>query len=134
MERKFKRAISSLDDIFQFIGEFSRREGVDESLVFTINLVVEELFTNMVKYNRQNSNKIAIDLKLKKNDLLIHLTDFDVEPFDITKADKVDTGKTLQERKVGGLGIHLVKKMVDKIDYEYRDRQSKIILTKHLEN
>ena len=134
MERKFKRAISSLDDIFQFIGEFSRREGVDESLVFTINLVVEELFTNMVKYNRQNSNKIAIDLKLKKNDLLIHLTDFDVEPFDITKADNVDTGKTLQERKVGGLGIHLVKKMVDKIDYEYRDRQSIIILTKHLEN
>lgn len=134
MERKFKREIRSLDDIFQFIEEFSRQEGVEESLVFTINLVVEELFTNMVKYNPENSNEIEIDLKLNDNDLLIHLTDFDVEPFDITKADQVDTGESLRERKVGGLGIHLVRKMVDKIDYEYHGGQSRIILTKHLEN
>lgn len=134
MEKKFKRKISSLEEVFNFIHEFSAANGLDESVVFTINLAVEEIFTNMVKYSTENSNDILLDLKMDKNDLVIHLTDFDVEPFDITKTAEVDTRQTLQERKAGGLGIHLVKQMMDEIDYEYKDRRSKITLIKHLEN
>ncbi len=134
MDKKFKRDLNSLDGIFKFINEFSAKTGVDESVVFTINLVVEELFTNMVKYTSENSNEILLKLKKNGDDLIIHLTDFDVDPFDITKTVEVDTKKSLEERGVGGLGIHLVKQMIDKIEYEYKDRQSKIILTKHLEN
>ena len=134
MGKKFKRNLSSLDDIFDFIDEFSVKTGLDESVVFTMNLVVEELFTNMVKYTSGNTNKILLELKKEENNLIIHLTDFDVNPFDITETAEVDTKQSLEERRVGGLGIHLVKQMMDKIEYEYKDRQSKIILIKHLEN
>ncbi len=133
MDKKFKRDLSSLDEIFKFINEFSAKTGVDESVVFTINLVVEELFTNMVKYASENTNEILLELKKNEDDLIIHLTDFDVDPFDISKTAEVDTQQSLEERRVGGLGIHLVKQMIDKIEYEYKDRQSKIILIKHLE-
>ncbi len=133
MDKKFKKDLNSLDGIFKFINEFSAKTGVDESVVFTINLVVEELFTNMVKYTYENSNEILLQLKKNAEDLIIHLTDFDVDPFDITKTAEVDTKQSLEERRVGGLGIHLVKQMIDKIEYEYKDRQSKIILIKHLE-
>ena len=133
MAKKFKRDLKSLDEIFKFINEFSAKTGVDESVVFTINLVVEELFTNMVKYTSENSNEILLELKKNADDLIIHLTDFDVDPFDINKTAEVDTKQSLEERRVGGLGIHLVKQMMDKIEYEYKDRQSKIILIKHLE-
>lgn len=133
MAKKFKRDLKSLDEIFKFINEFSAKTGVDESVVFTINLVVEELFTNMVKYTSENSNEILLELKKNEDDLIIHLTDFDVDPFDISKTAEVDTKQSLEERRVGGLGIHLVKQMIDKIEYEYKDRQSKIILIKHLE-
>ena len=133
MDKKFKRDLSSLDEIFKFINEFSAKTDVDESVVFTINLVVEELFTNMVKYASENKNKILLELKKNEDDLLIHLTDFDVDPFDISKTAEVDTQQSLEERRVGGLGIHLVKQMIDKIEYDYKNRQSKIILTKHLE-
>ena len=134
MDKKFKRALSSLEEIFEFINEFSSKSCVDESVVFTINLVVEELFTNLLKYTSENTNEILLELKKHEGDLVIHLTDFDVEPFDITKTAEVDTKQSLEERGVGGLGIHLVKQMMDKIEYEYKDRQSKIILIKHLEN
>ncbi|TDI87345.1 MAG: ATP-binding protein [Caldithrix sp.] len=134
MGKKFKRDLSSLGDIFEFIDEFSVKTGLDESVVFTMNLVVEELFTNMVKYTSGNTNKILLELKKEENNLIIHLTDFDVDPFDITETAEVDTKQSLEERRVGGLGIHLVKEMMDKIEYEYKDRQSKIILIKHLEN
>ncbi len=133
MDKKFKRDLSSLDEIFKFINEFSAKTGVDESVVFTINLVVEELFTNMVKYASENSNEILLELKKNEDDLIIHLTDFDVDPFDISKTAEVDTQQSLEERRVGGLGIHLIKQMIDKIEYDYKNRQSKIILTKHLE-
>ena len=134
MDKRFKRDLNSLDGIFKFINEFSAKTGVDESVVFTINLVVEELFTNMVKYTYENNNEILLELKKEEPNLIIHLTDFDVEPFDITKTVEVDTKQSLEDRRVGGLGIHLVKQMMDKIEYEYKDRQSKIILIKHLEN
>ncbi len=133
MDKKFKRDLNSLDGIFKFINEFSAKTGVDEAVVFTISLVVEELFTNIVKYTSENSNEILLQLKKNEDDLIIHLTDFDVDPFDITKTAEVDTKQSLEERRVGGLGIHLVKQMIDKIEYEYKDRQSKIILIKHLE-
>ncbi len=133
MDKKFKRDLNSLDGIFKFIKKFSAKTGLDESVVFTINLVVEELFTNIVKYTSENSNEILLQLKKNEDDLIIHLTDFDVDPFDITKTAEVDTKQSLEERRVGGLGIHLVKQMIDKIEYEYKDRQSKIILIKHLE-
>ena len=133
MDKKFKRDLSSLDEIFKFINEFSAKTDVDESVVFTINLVVEELFTNMVKYASENTNEILLELKKNEDDLIIHLTDFDVDPFDISKTAEVDTQQSLEKRRVGGLGIHLVKQMIDKIEYDYKNRQSKIILIKHLE-
>jgi len=132
--RKFKRDLDSLDDIFKFMNDFSVKTGLDESVVFILNLVVEELFTNTVKYTPESTNKILLELKKEENNLIIHLTDFDVAAFDITKTAEVDTKQSLEERRVGGLGIHLVKQMMDKIEYEYKDRQSKIILIKHLEN
>ena len=87
----------------------------------------------MVKYNPTSRSEILIDLKKDGKTLTISVTDFDSDPFDLTKAGEVDIHQSLRNRKVGGLGIHLVKKMVDTVDYEYQDRQSKVTLTKRLE-
>lgn len=134
MERKFKREIKSLDQISNFITDFISKNLIDDSIGFTVNLVIEELFTNMVKYNPESTSEISISLAKDENELVINLTDFDVEPFDITRTEEVNTRKPLEARKPGGLGIHLVKRLVDKIDYEYEGRQSKITLVKNLEN
>jgi anti-sigma regulatory factor (Ser/Thr protein kinase) len=134
MQKRFKRDINSLNSIFKFIEAFAEQHNFDQGILFALNLVVEELFTNVVKYNAENQNAVLIELEKKNNDITIALTDFDVEPFDITKRPELNLDQHLGKRKVGGLGIHLVKKMVDRIDYEYKNRRSKIILTKHLEN
>jgi serine/threonine-protein kinase RsbW len=47
------------------------------------------------------------------------LIDHDVEPFDITRAPDVDIGKPIEEREPGGLGLHLVRRMADRVDYDY---------------
>jgi len=133
MEKKFKREIKSLEKISRFISEFITTSNIDDSHTIPINLVVEELFTNMVQYNAENKNDISVSLNKDGSRLIISLTDFDVEPFDVTKRAEVNVDQLLEDRKPGGLGIHIVKKFVDKIDYQYKNRQSKITLIKMLE-
>jgi anti-sigma regulatory factor (Ser/Thr protein kinase) len=133
MEKKFKRDLSALDGIFELISEFIITNQIDEEIGFPINLAVEELFTNMVKYNPDNANDILMSLEKDENKLIVTLTDFDAEAFDVTQAKEVDTNQALADRRIGGLGIHLTRKMVDDIKYEYVNRQSKITLIKYLE-
>jgi anti-sigma regulatory factor (Ser/Thr protein kinase) len=132
MKKKFKRDLSSLESIFTFIKNFVNRNSIDESLSYLINLAIEELFTNMVKYNSQNPNPILIQLSKEKNTLVVSMTEFDTEPFDIKKARSYDHNQSLKDRPIGGLGIHLVKNMVDTIEYTYENRNSTITLVKRL--
>jgi anti-sigma regulatory factor (Ser/Thr protein kinase) len=132
MDRGFRREIKALEDVFGFISEFAVHNGLGDALVFKLDLAIEELFVNMVKYNPGNPNDILISLSRYGDRLTVCLVDSDVEPFDITKADEYDSNQPLEKRPIGQLGIHLVNRMVDKISYEYKDRQSTITLIKDL--
>ncbi len=133
MEKRFKRELESLEKIFDFLGDFMTAHQIDNSVAFSVDLAVEELFTNMVKYNPENLNDISIAVEKNKSQLTIVLTDFAAKPFDVTKTTGVDISRPLQDRTIGGLGLHLTKKVVDKIDYEYTKGQSRITLIKLLE-
>jgi len=124
--------MTSLDDVFDFLGLYMAAHNIEASVAYSVNLAVEEFFTNMVKYSPENHNDIIISLSMESHGLTVSLVDSDVEPFDVTQTGDVDTAKLLHERKVGGLGIHLVKQMVDSVSYEYVNRHSKITFTKNL--
>lgn len=123
----------SLEEVFDFVNHFVTTHCLGPAVSVPINLAVEELFTNMVKYNSQNPNDVSIAIEKGQGKLTVVLVDTAARPFDITKAGEVNPDQSLKQRSVGGLGIHLVTKMVDKVDYEYANGQSKITLTKVLE-
>jgi serine/threonine-protein kinase RsbW len=133
MERSFPKQVSSLDDVFAYIGEFARAEHLDEDLTGLLNLAVEEIFVNLVKYNTESKNDVSVTLEVENNVLRISLVDRDVHPFDVTRDREVDINKPLHERKAGGLGLYLVKTIMDDVSYEYADRTSTIIMSKRLE-
>lgn len=108
---------------------------IDPPTVLPMRLAVEELFTNMVRHNASSRSEITISLDRTGDNVVAVLTDLDVaEPFDPTKYREVDTTVSLDDREAGGLGIHLVKRMVDEIHYHYSaiDRQSQITLVKSI--
>lgn len=133
MEKTFKREITSLESIFAFIEQFISSNDVAPSVVYPVQLALEELFTNILKYQSGGESDVTVTLEKTEDKLIIRLRDFDSEPFDITKSEEVDTNSYIQQKKPGGLGIHLIKKMVDSLDYEYNNRTSTITLIKHLE-
>ncbi len=127
---KFGRRVESLQPIFDMTAAFFADHGLDPGLLPVVDLAVEELFTNMVKYNKESGADVSLELTRLENGVEVTLIDYDVEPFDMTRAPDVDTGKPAQDRRPGGLGIHLVRKMVDSLEYRYQDRQSRITFRK----
>jgi len=130
MQKKFHRSYESLEEIYEFSEQIFCDEDVQPSVRFPVHFVMEELFTNMVKYNPGNHHEILLDVVASDGGVTVSLTDFDVDAFDVTRTPKVDVDAGLDERSPGGLGLHLIHKMVDTLDYAYRDRQSTITFTK----
>lgn len=132
MERTFPRAIDALAEIVQFVEEYAGGR-VPRGQLPVIHLVIEEIFTNMVRHNADGEDQIALALDRNEHDFTITMTDRDSERFDIREQEDVDVSAPLEDRKPGGLGIHLVKHLVDEIHYRYRDGVSVITLIKKLE-
>jgi phosphoserine phosphatase RsbU/P len=133
VQQYFSRSFESLDGIFRFVGDFLAARSLDQELHAPVCFIVEELFTNFVKYNEGGRHDISLSLGHTPEQLTVRLTDFDVEPFDPTHVRAVDVDKPLSERQPGGLGLHLVRQMTDTLQYEYVGRRSTITFTKALE-
>jgi phosphoserine phosphatase RsbU/P len=129
--RTFTRSFASLEEIFAFTSGVFAAAGIDAALLPTVDLTVEELFTNMVKYGT-SSAEVRVELTRIANGVEVTLTDYDVDPFDVTTAPDVDVTLPIEQRNPGGLGLHLIRRLVDRINYEYSvdTRQSRITFRK----
>ena len=131
--RGFAKSIGSLDEVFAFLDESLSSFRVSERARMVLHLAVEELFTNMVKYNSGASRQIAIEVAADDGHATVELSDPDTDPFDPDQAQPVDVRAPIEERTRGGLGLHLVRSMVDAFDYHYEDREMRLSITKRLE-
>lgn len=112
---------------------FFATAGIGDAHRMPMQFAVEELFTNLVKYSKGGNRDILLDLRREGRRLFVSLTDFDVQEFDIRTVPDVDVNRDLTDRKPGGLGIHLLKRMVDDVDYEFIDGRSTTTFVKSLE-
>jgi anti-sigma regulatory factor (Ser/Thr protein kinase) len=128
--REFPRSFDSLPALVEFTAEAFDRLGIDPGVLPIVDLAVEELFTNMVKYGRGSQAPVRVDLSALGGGVEVALTDRDVDSFDITQAPDVDVRRVIEEREPGGLGLHLVRQMADGVEYAYNEdaRESRITL------
>jgi anti-sigma regulatory factor (Ser/Thr protein kinase) len=130
----FERSLDSLEAIFGFIGASLASHGIDSSLRPPVEFAVEELFTNVVKYGKASRAEVRLGLTRIPGGVEATLIDDDSDPFDITQVPDANVDLPIEQREPGGLGIHLVRRMVDSIEYEYRAelRQTRITFRKTL--
>lgn len=130
----FPRDIAALEGLFELAAKFASANSLEGSQKFLVDFVLEELFTNMVQHNPGAAGRIGVELDLGDTGLTIQLCDPDCDRFDIrTDAPLVETDLPLDARRPGGLGIHLVKRMVDRIEYAHENRTGTIRLYKKWE-
>ena len=131
MLRSFKRDLSSLEPLFEFTGDFAATHRLDDAIVFAMNLSIEELFTNMVKYGG-GDDSVFVALDVLGDDLVIELVHEGAREFDPNTAKTVDPKQSLEERVPGGLGLQLVRSVMDLVSFEHTDGAARIKLVKHL--
>ncbi len=115
----FKRSFEAIDDIFAFTADAFEREGIEPGIRPTVDLVLEELFTNVVKYGHSGETPLRVELTKVPDGVEVIFTDDDATPFDPTRAPDVDIEAPIEERQPGGLGLHLIRRLVESIEYRY---------------
>ena len=128
VSRTFGRSFEALGDIAAFTRATFGEHQLDARLLPVVDLALEELFTNMVKYSRTTDPEVRIDMTRVAGGVEVTITDRGVDFFDVTRAGEVDVSLPIGERTAGGLGLHLIRKMVDFIEYQYLEdsRSSRI--------
>jgi serine/threonine-protein kinase RsbW len=121
-------SISELDKLSAELESVGRRWQLAPKIVLQLNLVLDELFTNVVSYGFDNNSAQQVDLTLKLSDDHIQATMVDSgRPFDPTKPPDPELDLPLEEQDIGGLGIFLARKYVN--DLQYRREGEKNIIT-----
>lgn len=118
------RELSELQRIVEARRVYFAEKGLPASLAYPVDLATEEIFVNMIRYNTGTSEPITLHLNAIEDGVHVSLTDHDVEPFDPADVAPVDRLAPLEQRRAGGLGLHLVRSLVGAVHYEYRDRCS----------
>lgn len=116
-----------------FVDEACEAAELDMSTTIKMNLAIEEAVVNVMSYAYPNGIKGAVDIDaLVTDDELKFVISDKGTPFDPTQQAEVDTSLSAEERTIGGLGIHLIRQIMDTIHYEHTDDRNMLTLSKKL--
>jgi anti-sigma regulatory factor (Ser/Thr protein kinase) len=125
--------VTELDKIVVKLEELSESWNIPPRVVMEVNLALEELFTNVVfyAYDDKDPHTITVDFMLIDNNQLQLRLEDDGKPFNLLEKESGDQlGQPLEERSIGGLGIHFVKEMMSKVEYNRSEKNNVVVLTK----
>ena len=124
--------IKNVETVTDFVNGVLERFGCPPKAVIQIDVVIDELFSNIAYYAyapEEGSATISIDVKEDPLSVIISFADKG-KPFDPLSMKEPDTALSADERQIGGLGIFLVKKTMDSVSYEYKDGQNILTVKK----
>ncbi len=119
MRFTYRNDLSELAKLAADVDAFAEQHGLDMAIAQTFNLCLDELFTNIVSYGYEDrqSHEIYLDLEARPAEIIAALRD-DARAFDpLTEAPVPDLDAPLEERKIGGLGVHFVKTLMSSVSY-----------------
>ncbi len=125
--------LSELDKIRDTLEELAAKWAIPPETGISVNLALEEAFTNIVNYgyNDNTDHEIEMVFTFDYDQLTISITD-DATPYDPTRQPDPDIELSAPERPVGGLGVFLIKKIMDDVQYARNNDKNILTLKKKL--
>jgi anti-sigma regulatory factor (Ser/Thr protein kinase) len=128
-----KNDFCELDSLCRSLEKFGKSHGLSKKCKLDLNLVLEELLTNIISHGYADEGEHFIHITIsQENGVLVVCIKDDGIPFNPVTAEEPDVKRPLEEREIGGLGIHLIKQLTDDIAYERVGNQNIIILKKNI--
>lgn len=132
-ELTISNQIAESEKLYPFLLELWKELGLTPSLLNPINLALEEALVNSIQYAYPDGKEGKISLTVlfdeEKHTLIFIQKDQGI-PFDPTGVADADVSAPLEERKIGGLGIFLVRQIMDSVEYEYKDLSNILTMEK----
>ena len=133
LELTIENDLDQLAVVKDQVESFAKRESLSRDVVFAAKLALEELLTNTISYGYGDKSVQLIEIRLEvRGDQLIIRTVDDGLAFDPRTAKEPNIESSLKDRAIGGLGIHLVKSLMDRVEYRHKDGKNHVTLRKRL--
>ncbi len=131
---QLKNDLAELERLSQAIADFGAESGLSAQFLFSVNLALGEIVTNVISYGYEDSgdHMITVRFLLGEGELTAEVED-DGRPFNPLDAPEPDLDAPLEDRPIGGLGIHLVRKVMDRLEYRRRAGKNLLVMKKRVE-
>ena len=125
--------LENMPAISDFVAETLANAGVSDAFASRVQVAIDEASSNVINYAYDGSpGTVKLTLEITAAELIITVADHG-KPFNPLYAPTPDTDLSVEERPIGGLGIHLIKNLMDAVDYSYDPASgNELIMKKHL--
>lgn len=127
--RVFLLNLQTFEDVMSYIEERCREAGCEENVVYPISVSSSEILANIESYAYENGGNVEIITSRRENRMIITFKDSG-KPFDPMSVEPPDITVPLSEREPGGLGIFIVRKLMNNVRYEYIDGHNVLTVEK----
>jgi anti-sigma regulatory factor (Ser/Thr protein kinase) len=137
MRRRFLKSIGTdpgeVEEVNSAFAGFAETHGVPANTRRNLNVALDELLANVLSHGMagRDGGSVTVEVDLDQESLTLTLTD-DGPPFDPFGQADPDTTLSVDDREIGGLGVHIVRRLVDDVSYERRDGRNVVTLVKRL--
>jgi anti-sigma regulatory factor (Ser/Thr protein kinase) len=124
-------SIEEVGRVAASIESWGSREGIPRRAVLDLQLALEEILTNVISYAFEGieERSISVDWSLHDHQIELHIVD-NGRPFNPLNIPDAETGKSADERRIGGLGIFLARRMMDRMKYQRENQRNILTLWK----
>jgi anti-sigma regulatory factor (Ser/Thr protein kinase) len=125
--------LAEVEKLSRLVEAFGEAEGLQPESVFNVNLALDEVITNIIRYAHDDGRQhpIVVRLAIDQGVLTAHVED-DGRAFNPLEAPVPDIGASIDERPIGGLGIHLVRSVMNSVEYRREDGRNVLTMKKRL--
>jgi anti-sigma regulatory factor (Ser/Thr protein kinase) len=128
-----KNKLEEIPILAQAIEKFAEVNNLADQSVFQVNLCLDELLTNTISYGFPEGGEHVIKVEIAlQGGMLVIATEDDGLAFNPLERSAPDTSQGIEERAIGGLGIHLVRNMMDEIEYQRKEERNVLVMKKQI--
>jgi len=137
MGQEFRMSVGAqpgeVQKVNEVFGRFAEQYSLPGSVRRSVNVALDELLANGLTHGMEgrDTGLVVVEVVLNQERVKVTITD-DGPQFDPFSQEEPDTTLSIDERAIGGLGIHLVRQLMDDVSYERRDGHNVVVLVKRL--
>ncbi len=133
MRFTYRNHLDELSKLAKDIAAFGKQSALDADFLFSLNLCLDEILTNVISYafDDAGSHEIVMDIERADWDVIVVVSDGG-KPFDPLSAKRPDFEASIETRKIGGLGMHFVRTMTNRVEYSRENGQNRLKIVKSI--